>query len=74
MASGIGITPMRALLEDLEQQPGDVVLVYRARSQDDVILREELVALAEARGRACSSPPAHAWRTGTAGCPPTPPT
>ena len=50
MASGIGITPMRALLEDLEQQPGDVVLIYRARSDDDVILRDELVALARARG------------------------
>ena len=50
MASGIGITPMRALLEDLEQQPGDVVLIYRARSDDDVILRDELVALAEAKG------------------------
>jgi predicted ferric reductase len=50
MASGIGITPMRALLEELEQQPGDVVLIYRARSQEDVLLREELVALAEARG------------------------
>jgi predicted ferric reductase len=50
MASGIGITPMRALLEDLEQQPGDVVLIYRARRDGDVILREELVALAEARG------------------------
>jgi predicted ferric reductase len=50
MASGIGITPMRALLEDLEQQPGDVVLIYRARSGDDVILRDELVALAQARG------------------------
>ena len=50
MASGIGITPMRALLEDLEQQPGDVVLIYRARSEEDVILREELVALAESRG------------------------
>ena len=50
MASGIGITPMRALLEDLEQQPGDVVLIYRAHSDDDVILRDELVALARARG------------------------
>jgi ferredoxin-NADP reductase len=50
MASGIGITPMRALLEDLEQQPGDVVLIYRARSDDDVILRVELVALAQAKG------------------------
>ena len=50
MASGTGITPMRALLEDLEQQPGDVVLIYRAHSDDDVILRDELVALARARG------------------------
>lgn len=50
MASGIGITPMRALLEDLEQQAGDVTLIYRVRSQDDAILRDELTDLAERHG------------------------
>jgi predicted ferric reductase len=46
MASGIGITPMRALLEDLDQRPGDVTLVYRARSDEDRILLDELSTLA----------------------------
>ena len=48
MASGIGITPMRALLEELDQRPGDVTLVYRARSEQDHILVDELSALAKA--------------------------
>ena len=50
MASGIGITPMRALLEELDQRPGDVTLVYRARSDQDRILTDELSALAELHG------------------------
>ena len=33
LAGGIGITPLRALLEELPQGPGDVTLVYRARTQ-----------------------------------------
>ena len=31
MGSGIGITPMRALLEELDQAPGDVTVVHRVR-------------------------------------------
>jgi predicted ferric reductase len=46
MASGIGITPMRALFEDLDQRPGDVTLVYRASSEQDRILVDELSTLA----------------------------
>jgi len=46
MASGIGITPMRALLEDLDQRPGDVTMVYRAGSEEGHILVDELSALA----------------------------
>ena len=47
MASGIGITPMRALLEDLDQRPGDVTLIYRTSSDQDRILTGELSALAK---------------------------
>ena len=47
MASGIGITPMRALLEELDQRPGDVTLVYRAHSDQDHILTGELSTLAK---------------------------
>ncbi|HRW20098.1 MAG TPA: ferredoxin reductase family protein [Dermatophilaceae bacterium] len=50
MASGIGITPIRALLEELPQQPGDVTLVYRARDRQDLVFEAELAHLAAARG------------------------
>jgi predicted ferric reductase len=47
IAGGVGITPVRALLEDL---PGDIAVVYRAAREEDVILRGELDALARRRG------------------------
>ena len=50
MASGIGVTPMRALVEGLPQQPGDVVLIYRIHSSADVLFRDELAVLAAERG------------------------
>jgi ferredoxin-NADP reductase/DMSO/TMAO reductase YedYZ heme-binding membrane subunit len=50
LAAGIGVTPMRALLEELEQGPGDVTLVYRAHDADDLVLRDEIDALAAAAG------------------------
>lgn len=50
MGSGIGITPMRALLEELDQAPGDVTVVQRVRSRHDAVLSDELAALAAARG------------------------
>jgi len=50
MASGIGVTPMRALLEGLPQGPGDVVLLYRVHSSADVLFRGELASLAAAKG------------------------
>jgi len=49
MASGIGITPMRALLEELDQRPGDVTVIYRASTDQDRILVEELTDLAGRR-------------------------
>ncbi|MGG5260937.1 ferredoxin reductase family protein [Phycicoccus avicenniae] len=50
MGSGIGITPMRALLEELPQAPGDVTVVHRVRSREEAVLADELRALATARG------------------------
>ena len=50
IAGGVGITPIRALLEDLPGDPGDITLVYRALREDDVILRAELEELAQRRG------------------------
>jgi len=50
MASGIGVTPLRALLEEMPQSPGDVTLVYRAASVEDLVFRDEIDALAKSHG------------------------
>jgi predicted ferric reductase len=50
IAGGIGITPLRALLESLRADPGDVTLLYRAAHERDLAFRNELGALAERRG------------------------
>jgi predicted ferric reductase len=50
IAGGVGITPIRALLEDMPGGPGDIAVVYRALREDDLILRAELDELASRRG------------------------
>ena len=50
IAGGIGITPLRALVESLPAAPGDVTLLYRAAYKKDLAFRDELGALAERRG------------------------
>jgi predicted ferric reductase len=50
LGSGIGVTPLRALLEELPQGPGDVTLIYRASGPDDLVLKAEIEAVAAARG------------------------
>ena len=47
IAGGSGIAPIRALLEDL---PDGTVVIYRARSEDELVFREELEWLAAERG------------------------
>jgi predicted ferric reductase len=47
IAGGIGITPIRALLETMR---GDIVVLYRALAHADLIFREELERIALARG------------------------
>ncbi|MEV6831982.1 ferric reductase-like transmembrane domain-containing protein [Amycolatopsis sp. NPDC051102] len=49
-ASGIGITPLRALLEELPYQPGEAVLFHRAGRPADLLFRHELEDLAARRG------------------------
>ncbi|GGK76352.1 ferredoxin reductase family protein [Mangrovihabitans endophyticus] len=49
IAGGIGITPIRALLED-EKLTGDIVVLYRARTAADAVLLDELRGLAQLRG------------------------
>jgi predicted ferric reductase len=50
IAGGVGITPIRALLEDMPGEPGDIAVVYRAITPEDVILRDELDQIARRRG------------------------
>ena len=47
IAGGIGITPVRALLQEMR---GDVVVVYRVVTDEDVLFRPELDELARASG------------------------
>lgn len=46
IAGGIGITPIRALLEEME---GDVIVLYRVMRDEDIIFRDELEDLARER-------------------------
>lgn len=50
LAGGVGITPLRALFESLPTAPGDLTLLYRARTSQELALRGELEAIAAARG------------------------
>ncbi|MFJ2955063.1 ferric reductase-like transmembrane domain-containing protein [Streptomyces sp. NPDC087270] len=50
LAGGVGVTPLRALFESLPARPGDLTLIYRARTAGDLALRGELEAIARSRG------------------------
>ena len=50
LAGGVGITPLRTLFESLPAAPGELTLVYRAGREQDVLFRDELEAIARARG------------------------
>jgi len=51
IAGGVGITPMRTLFETLPLLPGDdLLLLYRARTVDELLFRAELDEIAERRG------------------------
>jgi ferredoxin-NADP reductase len=50
VASGIGVTPLRALLEEAPYHPGHAVLLYRASAPAQFLFRRELDALAARRG------------------------
>jgi predicted ferric reductase len=47
LAGGVGITPLRAMFATL---PGRVTLIYRASSEQEIMFRDELDAIAAARG------------------------
>jgi predicted ferric reductase len=66
IASGIGITPLRALVEAEAYRHGEAVLLYRVRRPVDAVFQHELAELARARGlrvRYLVGPrgPHHSW-------------
>ncbi|MCW2497461.1 ferredoxin reductase family protein [Jatrophihabitans sp.] len=50
IGAGVGITPLRSLFESIPAAPGDLTLLYRARSARDLVLHRELDAIGQARG------------------------
>ncbi|MDQ4489152.1 ferredoxin reductase family protein [Sinomonas sp. ASV486] len=50
VGSGIGITPIRALLERAEFAPGDATVILRGGDPSRLYLRDEIAALCRARG------------------------
>jgi len=51
IAGGIGITPIRALMEELSDRGRDMVLIYGNRNRTQVVFRDELEKLAARSGR-----------------------
>jgi predicted ferric reductase len=47
IAGGVGIAPIRALLEDM---PGEVAVIYRVGRKDELLFRDELEELSSRRG------------------------
>jgi ferredoxin-NADP reductase len=50
IAGGIGVAPLRALLEDMPAARGTITLIYRASRWEDIVFGDELDALVKARG------------------------
>jgi predicted ferric reductase len=50
IAGGVGITPIRALLEDMPAGRGELTVLYRAVDAAETIFRKELQQLAQWRG------------------------
>jgi predicted ferric reductase len=50
IGGGIGVSPIRAIYEDLERGPRDVDLLYRSRSEADAVLLGELQKISHERG------------------------
>jgi predicted ferric reductase len=53
VAAGIGVTPIRALLEHAQFAPGEATVLLRAGSEDETYLWDEVRDLAAAKGAKC---------------------
>lgn len=57
MAAGVGVTPIRALLEDSPYAPGETTLIYRYTEHEHAVLTAEIDEIAARRGvRVCYLP------------------
>lgn len=50
IAAGIGVAPIRSLAQQLASKPGDLTIIYRANTEQDAALADELVEISEKRG------------------------
>lgn len=50
IAAGVGITPVRSLIEELEANRGDITVIYRGNSKEDMPFIEELQDLVISKG------------------------
>lgn len=50
IAGGVGVTPLRAMLESMPAEPGDITFMYRIRDYTDAVFYEELRQIANSRG------------------------
>ncbi|HLI55483.1 MAG TPA: ferric reductase, partial [Actinomycetota bacterium] len=50
IGGGVGVAPLRALMESLPARRGDLTLLYRARREEDLAFRAEIEQLADLRG------------------------
>ena len=60
VAGGIGITPIRALIESLAEAGRDIVLVYAVRTANDLVFASELRALTRTAISFCLTQPTRA--------------
>jgi len=50
VAGGVGITPLRALFEEIPARAGDLTLLVRANREDEIVFRDEIDEIAARRG------------------------
>jgi predicted ferric reductase len=64
IAAGVGVTPIRALLEHARFTPGEATILLRAGSWDETYLWDEIQELAAVKGATCYTMVGHRSRTG----------
>lgn len=64
IAAGVGVTPIRALLEHAQFAPGEATVLLRAGSADETYLWDEIRDLAAAKGAKCFVMVGHRARSG----------